>query len=218
MPYLFTENAISCKKEPHPRTIKEAGSDNRRGATLDGSDAHHERRSSTDEFLHDLVALFSVRRYDLIRFLVRFGVSSSEAEDITQDVVLHMDDPVRNVKRPERLYDWLLTCARNLAITHLYRRRREPCVAECIWSKWERIIADPAYHTEADCLHRERCRRLIAAVAALDSKERQCILLRSDGLTFREIGEKLNIPLRRAVYLTNLAIEKLQAGPAPAGI
>lgn len=165
-----------------------------------------------DEQWSEMEAIFTIRRPEFIRFLARFGVDAMDAEDITQEVFLRMYEPDRkNATRPERLYDWLLACARNLAISRFRRGCREIRVADDLWKKWERTLADAGCDVEGACLNRERGRKLARAIASLDREEQQCILLRSDGVTFRQIGETLQLPQNRVVYLTRLAMEKLHA-------
>ena len=155
-------------------------------------------------------AVFAARRPDVIRSLVRFGVDAADAEDITHDVFLGMLDRRRG-RVPERVYAWLLACARNLAINRFRRRRREIPVVEAVWQAWARTLADPRADVERRAAGRDRARRLRRAIAALTPPQRQCLLLRSHGVTFREIGETLDVPQRRAVYLTNIAIARIQA-------
>lgn len=159
----------------------------------------------------DLEVIFRIRRPEFIRFLAKFGVDAVDAEDITQEIFLRMYEPERAVKQPDRPYEWLLACARNLAISGFRRGRREIKVVDDLWRKWERTLADPGHDAEAACIHRERCFKLARAIASLEPEEQQCILLRSEGVTFRQIGETLQLPLRRVVYLTHLATEKLHA-------
>lgn len=159
----------------------------------------------------DLEAIFRIRRPEFIRFLAKFGVDAVDAEDITQEVFLRMYEPDRATKQPERPYEWLLACARNLAINRFRRGCREIQVVDNLWKKWERTLPDPGCDTEGACIHRERCRKLARAIASLEPEEQQCILLRSDGVTFRQIGETLQLSTSRVVYLTRLATEKLHA-------
>lgn len=162
-----------------------------------------------DAFLRDLEALFTLRRPAFIRSLRRFGVDVVEAEDITQEVFLRMCRP--RSARPERLFEWLLACARNLAVTRFHRRRREVAGSSERWSMWERSLADPRCDTEVAYARRERNRVLAVAVAGLPPEQQRCLVLRSKGVTFRGIAELLDLPMRRVVYLTSLALSTLQA-------
>lgn len=168
------------------------------------------RQTSQDEnHLRDVERLFTLRRPEFIRFLVRFGVNAVEAEDITQEVFLQMVDPEKSSTRPDKLYEWLLTCARNLAVNRFHRARREIGVVDRLWKKWERTLSDPSLDTNINWIQRERYLAVIQAIAKLDPQEQQCLMLRCDGITYREIGESLNLPIRRVVYLIHLATEKL---------
>lgn len=173
--------------------------------TLTGDSRASEEASSY------LEAVFAARRPEFIRFLAKLGVDAVDAEDITQEVFLRMYEPDRDIKQLERPYEWLLACARNLAISRFRRAWREIRVVDDLWKKWERTLADPGCDTEGTCIHRERCSKLARAITSLTLQEQQCILLRSDGVTYRQIGETLQLSLRRVMYLTHLATEKLHA-------
>lgn len=76
---------------------------------------------------------------------------------------------------------------------------------------WERSLADPRCDTEVAYARRERNRVLAVAVAGLPPEQQRCLVLRSKGVTFRGIAELLDLPMRRVVYLTSLALSTLQA-------
>lgn len=165
-----------------------------------------------DEQSHakELETLYLIRRPEMIRFLVRFGVDAVEAEDITQEVFLNAFDGPKNQKRPENLFHWTLTCARNLAITRYKRGRREMLAPSERWKNWEKTLPEDCIGPEG-CLYRKECElHLSRAVAQLTPIEQQCIVLRSRGVTFRDIATALNVPMQTAVYTTDSAVKKLQ--------
>ena len=51
----------------------------------------------------ELEALYLIRRPEMIRFLIRFGVDVIEAEDTTQEVFLDAFDESKTQKRPDNL-------------------------------------------------------------------------------------------------------------------
>jgi RNA polymerase sigma factor (sigma-70 family) len=159
----------------------------------------------------ELETLYVIRRPEMIRFLVRIGVDAVEAEDITQEVFLNAFDGPSNQKRPDNLFHWTLACARNLAISRYQRGKREVLAPAERWKCWEKTLAGDN-STEPDvCIYRKECElRLARAVAQLSPVEQQCLVLRSRGVTFREIGRALNVPMQTAVYTTDTAIKKLQ--------
>jgi RNA polymerase sigma-70 factor (ECF subfamily) len=62
---------------------------------------------------------------------------------------------------------------------------------------------------EQVALERERFRRMDKAVRALAAQERECLMLRAEGLRYREIGEVLGIPTSTVADLVERAIKKL---------
>ncbi len=170
-------------------------------ATADGDEQSHTK---------ELETLYLIRRPEMIRFLVRFGVDAVEAEDITQEVFLNAFDGSKNQKRPENLFHWTLKCARNLAITRYKRGKRELLAPSARWKNWEKTLPEDCIGPEG-CLYRKECElHLARAVAQLNPIEQQCLVLRSRGVTFREIATALNIPMQTAVYTTDTAVKKLQ--------
>ncbi len=158
----------------------------------------------------ELETLYLIRRPEMIRFLVKFGVDAVEAEDITQEVFLNAFDGPKNRKRPENLFHWTMTCARNLAINRYQRGKREILAPAERWKNWEKTLADDSTGPDV-CVYQKECElRLARAVSQLTPVEQQCLVLRSRSVTFREIAIALNVSMQSAVYTTDIAIQKLQ--------
>lgn len=158
----------------------------------------------------ELETLYLIRRPEMIRFLIRFGVDVIEAEDITQEVFLNAFDKSKTQKRPDNLFRWALVCARNLAIDRYHRAKKETLATEELWKYWEQTLVDEREGLEA-LVYRKQCRmRLVEAISKLSAIEQQCLVLRSEGVTFREIAKSLGISMQNAVYATDVAIQKLQ--------
>jgi RNA polymerase sigma factor (sigma-70 family) len=174
----------------------------------------HPAAMATEQAL-DVEKTYATRRHELIRFLVSFGVSSSEAEDITQEAFLRVFNPSAGAERPRNLFRWLLVCAKNLAINRYRRNGRETTVPEDAWRRWENALSDSAENLELHMQEKERRIQVSRALDMLSPVEQQCLLLRSQGFPFREIANDLDVPLRRAVYLTNLALRKVQRRLGP---
>lgn len=145
----------------------------------------------------------------MLRYLVRMGVNILEAEDIVQDVFVHVVNDA-NKKRPGNLFWWLLTCAKNLAVNRYRKGKRETLVSAQLWKQWESCIADKAHGP--DLLHEEResLKLFQQAILELNDIEQQCILMRGQGITFREMSNSLNLPMRNIIYLTEMAIRKIR--------
>ncbi len=158
----------------------------------------------------ELETLYLIRRPEMIRFLIRYGVDVIEAEDITQEVFLDAFDESTTRKRPDNLFHWALVCARNLAIDRYHRAKKETLATKELWKYWEETLVDEGEGLEARVYRKERQMRLVQAIAQLSSLEQQCLVLRSEGVTFREIAKSLEISMQNAVYATDVAIQKLQ--------
>jgi RNA polymerase sigma-70 factor (ECF subfamily) len=62
---------------------------------------------------------------------------------------------------------------------------------------------------ERRMLQQERFRQLASAVRLLTDQERECLLLRGEGLRYREIGEVLGLPTSTVGDTVERAIKKL---------
>ena len=157
----------------------------------------------------ELETLYLIRRPEMIRFLIRFGVDVIEAEDITQEVFLNAYES-KTQKRPDNLFRWVLVSARNLAIDRYHRARKETLATEELWKYWEETLVDDREGLEARVYRKQRRMRLVEAISKLSAIEQQCLVLRSEGVTFREIAKSLGISMQDAVYTTDVAIQRLQ--------
>lgn len=128
----------------------------------------------------------------LERFLRRFG-SRVSSEDIAQESFLKLCATDTTAIDSPRAY--LFRTARNLAINALRRDKGAPV----------RFVADPeslaaaasAPSPEASASTAEAIRHLNAALATLDPRKREALLLfRVEGWSYREIGDKLGVSHR----------------------
>ncbi len=161
--------------------------------------------ASSGVCLLELETTYSLRRPEVVRFLVQHGFDLVEAEDVTQEVFLNvLKTPER--KRPtEYFFRWVLVCAKNLAIDRRRRSKREVLAPAALWKRWEETMGNAAPDAAFTLQERERFERFHQALAKLTAEEQKCVLLRSRGSTFSEVAEALEVPLRSAIYITNTA-------------
>jgi RNA polymerase sigma-70 factor (ECF subfamily) len=138
------------------------------------------------------------------------GSSLADAEDIAQEVFLRALRQVGERRAPENLFAWLVASAKNAVIDRFRRQRHEVAPSPGQWAELEYRLSDLRASGDQTLIERERYSWVLEAVGSLGETERRCLLLRSEGVTFREIAKLLGIPLRTAAYHTNAAIEKLQ--------
>lgn len=125
-------------------------------------------------------------RGPLLRYLAALGLPNADAEDIAQEVFLALCHHLRRDGGRENLRGWVFRVGHNLA---LKRREQMGHVAESI------DVCDPAPSPEELAVLSRRRERLQAVVAALPDRDRWCLVLRAEGLRYREIAEVVDVSL-----------------------
>ena len=139
--------------------------------------------------------------YGRIRRFVQRLIGETEADDVTQEVFLRVYRGIDAYQERERFEAWLFTIAGNLCFDAHRRRRPRAELADVAGGE------DPAARTE----RREIEEELRAALRGLPFEQRQMFLLREDGgLTFREIAQKLGIPLGTALARMKYAVDAIK--------
>ena len=173
----------------------------------------------------EATTLYQELRKPLLRYLAGLGLSADEAQDIVQEafLTLHKCLAERGSLRragskthpgktgpdgapdSQNIRSWLFRVAHNRARNHQQsysQRMREPLDAAF-------DAASKESTPEQAALEREKFRRMDKAVRALAVQERECLMLRAEGLRYREIGEVLGIPTSTVADLVERAIKKL---------
>lgn len=152
-----------------------------------------------------IVDLYDELRPSLVGYLICIGLMPSEADDITQDAFVQLfrfQNAGGWVNNPR---SWLFRTARNLAINLQKRERKTVSVSG---EQQASTLAETHHIASPEELYqrKERLRLMMAAIAQLPQRQRECLHLRAEGLRYREIAEVLGITtsgvsesLRRAV-------------------
>lgn len=136
----------------------------------------------------ETVALFERHRSALLRYLLTFGLTLPDGEEIVQEVFLALFEHLRRGKPRANLDGWVFRVAHNLALKKRSRVRREtPEDTD------ERV--DSALDPEEQAAASQRQDRLLAVMKVLPETDRLCLALRAEGLRYREIAEVLGISL-----------------------
>ena len=149
--------------------------------------------------------LFGELRKPLLRYLVCLGLSPDEAQDIVQEAFLRLHRHLAAGRSQENIRSWLFRVAHNQARNHqasYHRRFGHPLDAVA------KSLLDDAT-PERTLLEKEKLQRLGAAIWTLKDIERECLLLRANGLRYREIGEVLGIATSTVADTVDRAIKKL---------
>ncbi len=145
-----------------------------------------EPRGSTLE--DEIVGLFDVLREPLLRYLSSLGLPMADGEEIVQEVFLSLFQHLRRGGDRTNLRGWVFRVAHNLGLKRLSRIFRVSSIA------WQRL-RDPAPGPEEQFFKSETERRVRAIMRALPEQDRRCLILRTEGLRYREIAGTLAISL-----------------------
>lgn len=158
----------------------------------------------------------TLRLYDsltprLTQFLRRLGLSKDELDDVIQESFLRLSAHLREGNDDDNLNSWLYRVARNLAMdVHRASRRGHEEVELEFEPKDEPV--DPKANPESVYLQEEQVRRLSAGMSQLTAQQYNSILLRTQGLCYREIGDLLGTSEQRAIQLVKRGLKRLIGG------
>lgn len=142
----------------------------------------------------DLVKTYTKRVYSLC---YRFTNSTSEAEDLTQEVFLRIFRTLGSFRAGEGSFGvWLTRLTRNLLVDH-YRRTKHERVTDTLEDKLAVLEERTAMHarTEGLLANREAGEMLQAALQKLSPELREAVILRDlQEMEYREIARSLDIP------------------------
>jgi RNA polymerase sigma-70 factor (ECF subfamily) len=136
----------------------------------------------------EVVSLFDSLREPLLRYLGSLGLPVADGEEIVQEVFLSLFQHLRRGGGQANLRGWVFRVAHNLG---LKQRTRKPCAASVSW-EW---VSDPAPGPEEQFFQGETERRVQAVLRALPEQDRRCLMLRAEGLRYREIAGTLAMSL-----------------------
>jgi RNA polymerase sigma-70 factor (ECF subfamily) len=122
------------------------------------------------------------------RFLILSGSSVDESLDLLQEGFLRLHTSLRNGVHIENPRSWLIRVLHRLRVDEFRRTSRVSCFGDFPEQVWDqRVLTEGTPETEA--LDRERIKTLQTAVQKLTAIQRQYLMLRAEGLKFREIAE-----------------------------
>jgi RNA polymerase sigma-70 factor (ECF subfamily) len=141
-----------------------------------------------------VLELFEEFRNPLLRYVLSFGVSVHDAEEVTQEVFLSLFRHLQLEKSRRNLRGWLFRVAHNLALKKRYANQRAHQSASLDWAVAE-MQSDPSPNPEEQLSFLQRRQRLLAVLSVLPETDQCCLRLRAEGLRYREISSILGISL-----------------------
>jgi RNA polymerase sigma-70 factor (ECF subfamily) len=157
----------------------------------------------------EVLSLFDAWAAGLRRYIASFGLGTEATDDILQDVFLSLFRHLSLGRPRTNLKAWLFQVAHNLALKQRRRRFRRQRT-ETGWDavQAERLV-DPQPTPEERLANDERRRRLVAIVSVMPERDRQCLLLRAEGLAYRDIARTLGVSLGTVAKSLTRAVARL---------
>jgi RNA polymerase sigma-70 factor (ECF subfamily) len=158
------------------------------------------------EAFEALYGRYRARLFGLVRSM---GLRPSETEDLFQETWLRAIRGMGRYRPRGRFRFWLFTIARNAYLDRVRRDGREVPIRD---AEDEPAVAMASRIPRPDetLSERERMDRLQQAAGALPPGERAVLQLRvREEMSFREIGEVLDIPVGTALWRMHRAVRRL---------
>jgi RNA polymerase sigma-70 factor (ECF subfamily) len=154
-----------------------------------------------------VVDLYDRMRPPLVSYAYRLLGSAADAEDIVQTAFLRAFDQLNRRTAILNLRSWLYRVVHNLAVDHIRRDGKQEWLIAA-WAAGDgRERRAPS--AEDDLVRRQE---IELSLKRLNERERHSLLLRAEGLSYKEISDVLEISVKAvSVYLAR-GLKKLGAG------
>lgn len=163
-------------------------------------------RAEAHDLEDQVVALFGQMREKLLRYLWSLRLPVDDSEEVIQEVFLALFRHLKRGRPGHNLRGWIFQVAHNLALKRRDENFRRPVGVEAAAEPEDvRVAANP----EQRFLTEQRQARLYGVWRALPEKDRLCVALRAEGLTYREIAEVLKISLGSVAASLGRSVAKL---------
>jgi RNA polymerase sigma-70 factor (ECF subfamily) len=152
----------------------------------DGDDCRRRGQEwGVGEMANETESLYRRFALRLRAYVAAHGLGQEDAKDVVQEAFLRLMTEGEHIRSAE---GWLFAVARNLAIERLRKLKREARLAQDLAFRSPPSTADRAAQIEA-------CGLYYRVVEELPEPQRTVFVLRHrEGLTYREIADRLGIP------------------------
>jgi RNA polymerase sigma-70 factor (ECF subfamily) len=149
--------------------------------------------------------LFQEHSSNLMRYLRSGGRNTNDLEDLAQETFIRFFRARCNGESIQNPKGWLYCVGRRLAIDRA--RKAKPVLLDD--AGWRSVEAYHAYRPELDADERSLWSSTLPW-HTLSPMEKECLLLRAEGLTFREVAEVLDVSISTAASYVARAIKKFR--------
>lgn len=130
----------------------------------------------------------------LRRYLVFLGVSDATAQEIVQDSFLRLFRHLAQNGERSNLRAWIYRVAHNLARNEQNATRERQCDSLAAGHA-DALVEIGGKSPEMLLLSREKQERLYVAIQSLSEAQRACLVLRAQGMKYREIAGVLDVSI-----------------------
>jgi RNA polymerase sigma-70 factor (ECF subfamily) len=152
-------------------------------------------KSPPSPLVEEVVGLFDQLRDRLLRYVISFGLPVQDGEDIVQEVFLALFRHLQLGRSRRNLRAWTFRVAHNQALKRRSQARSGTQQMMDEAAALEDLVPDTNPSPEDLMASSQRRRRVLAVVSALPEQDRRCLVLRAEGLRYREIAQVLDISL-----------------------
>lgn len=159
--------------------------------------AQRDQRASRADVEEVVVELYRRMRPSLVNYVHRVIGATNDAEDVVQIAFIKLLDQYDRAPMIVNVRAWLYRVVHNLALDYAEGSSKQRSMVD----KW---VADHDSNgkrgsPEQDLIARETLQQLYSV---LNGREKACLALRAEGLSYREIAEALSISVKSvSVYL-----------------
>ncbi|MEQ1729395.1 MAG: sigma-70 family RNA polymerase sigma factor [Vicinamibacterales bacterium] len=158
----------------------------------------------------EVLGLFDQFQRPLLRYVRSFGFETHDAEDVVQEVFLALYRHLLQGRSRRNLPGWLFQVAHNLTVKQRRKRRHWWLLQSEPAHEAQRV--DPAANPEERMADAERQGHWLRVLQALPERDRQCVLLRAEGMTYRDIAAALDVSLGTVAKSMTRALARLSVG------
>lgn len=155
--------------------------------------------------LEELFNYYYPRLYDFSRSFLKL---EQGIDDIIQEVFIRIWQNRKKIKDPETFNSYIFTITRNLLLNELRSRLNQKTLKEDI----RKLSIAQEYASMEQQDYKDLQNRLDKIVEELPERQKEIFMLsRSDGLSHKEISQKLQITTKTVEYHISLAIKSFKA-------
>lgn len=149
------------------------------------------RQVAEDDFRPVVLSEYEREHMSLRRYVAYLGLDAAAAQDVVHEAFVKLQEHLRAGGDRTNLRAWLYRVVHNLARNCQTRSDSGHGTIDELTGIAEPVSRDAS--PEQKLLHEERGRRLRQALFTLPGMQRECLVLRSQGLKYREIADAVGL-------------------------